>query len=203
MNHLDWSLLKKPLLLLLLVLVVMGAVAGLLWTRYEDTHHRYQGAVSERDDALARYRRAASDLQLFAQYRERFLDYRRRGVIGKENRLSWAEALHQQYQELGLGGFDVEISPRQATQFGNSPPTIKWFKSTQKIKAGMLHEGDLYRILGALHKQAEGLFRVASCDLRRGKAIALTPQAQNVQAECQLEWYSMEISQPVEEHYGY
>lgn len=189
----DWALLKKPLVFIVAVVVLAGAGLGFLWLRYEDTHSRFVGAEKERQEAYARYQRAESDLALFKQYKESFLEYKRKGVIGQENRLSWAEVLHKQDLALNLPLFNVEISPRHALYKVDAPQTIKWFQSSQSIRASLLHEGDLLQIFQSLTDHAEGLFRVSSCKLKRAPEIQLTPQAENINADCILQWYSLQI----------
>lgn len=199
----DYASLKKPLLSIVLLLVCCVISVSILWLRYEQTHKRFVGARTERDVAHTRYQRAESDLSLFQQYRGRFLSYQDQGVIGQENRLSWAEILHKQDVALSLPVFNVQISPRQILQKANTPTSIKWFRSTQSIKAELLHEGDLLQILQPLKEHAEGFFRVASCHLKRVDKIQLTPQASNINADCILHWYSLQIAAPREDSYVY
>ena len=194
----NYELVKRPLLSLSLLLVVGGIGVSILWLRYEQTHKLYMAANTERDAAHARYQRAEADLVLFQQYKNQFLSYQDQGVIGQENRLSWAEILHKQDLALSLPVFNVQISPRQALHRSSTPASIKWFKSVQSIKADLLHEGDLLQILQSLKKHAEGLFRVASCKLTRADEIQLTPQAANINADCILHWYSLQIVSPAE-----
>lgn len=201
--NIDWVLLKKPLLTLGILISLGGVGTGVLWLRYKDTQHAYLQAGAERKEALVRYQRAESDLALFQQYKQRFLEYKRQGVIGQENRLSWAEVLHKQDLALSLPVFDVQISPRQSLYKTAVPPTIKWFKSTQSIVASLLHEVDLLQIFQALEEEAEGVFRIASCKLQRAQKIQLTPQAANIHADCTLQWYSLHIATTMGGRYVY
>ena len=190
----DWKLLAKPLAILGLTVLLGGLVIAALGLRYTQTQQNFLNVQAEHKQASARYHRAAADLALFAQYEERFLDYQRRGIIGEENRLSWAEALHAQDAALSLPMFNVAISPRQAWTQDNSPHGVQWFKSIQNIHASLLHEGDLLQILQALKDSARGLFRVANCQLKRNGEIQLSPQAANVDLDCTLHWYSVQIA---------
>lgn len=195
----DWTLIQRPVLMFL-VLVLLGSTAvSYVWYRYQDYHRHFVAAQQDHDEALARYQRAESDLALYETYRSRFFSYRQRGVIGEENRLSWAEVLHKQDLALSLPTFNVAISPRQRAQLEpNSPATIHWYQSQQTIKAGLLHEGDFFQILQALQDNADGLFWVDSCRLKKAQRIELSPQSENVLADCVLNWYSLEIQTPQE-----
>ena len=191
--NVDWPLLKKPLIFIAVVLFIGGGILLFLWLRFEETNQHYLSAQGEYKEAAARYQRAESDLALFKKYRTRFFNYKRQGVIGQENRLSWAEVLHKQDLALSLPLFNVEISPRHEFYKADSPQSIQWFKSSQSIRASLLHEGDLFQILKSLSDHAEGLFRVSSCKLKRAEEIRLTPQAENITADCVLYWYSLQI----------
>lgn len=190
----DWALIKKPLIFLLSVLIIASISISYLWSKYEATNKRYRNAVTEKDDAFNRYQHAASDMDLFEEYKEAFLAYKASSIIGEENRLSWAEVLHQQNQAMSLANFNVNITPRKKVVIGNPSPTMQWYQSNQNIRSGLLHEGDLYQLLNALQENADGLFRVASCRLLKAKEIQIAPQVENIQANCELEWFSLELS---------
>ena len=191
--NIEWTSLKRPAASIFIILITGICVIAFLWFRFNATHANYLNAKKGYQNASARYHKAESEVNLFNKYKAKFYNYKQQGVIGLENRVSWAEVLQEQNIALSPPAFTVEINPRHVFHKAGTPTGIQWFKSTQRISASLLHEVDLLQILQSLQDHAEGWFRVSSCKLKRAAIISLTPQAKNVDVVCVLHWYSLQI----------
>lgn len=188
----DWLILKKPLIALMLVFITSLLGVGYLWFSYHKSYNNYYDISIRVEEARNRYKNSALDMALLEKYQDDFLAYKAAGIIGEENRLSWIEVLRQQKQRLHLTNFNVNIARREKVNIDFSP-RVQGYISRQNIRTDLMHEGDFYSLLEALKNKADGLFRVASCRLIRAQEIKIVRQAKNINVECELEWFSLEV----------
>jgi hypothetical protein len=61
-----------------------------------------------------------------------------------------------------------------------------------RLDFGLLHEGDLLRLLAGLREEVAGLFGVNGCRLtRRGDTLDAAPGASNLEALCVLNFITL------------
>ena len=127
------------------------------------------------------------------QHYPAFVELYRRGVIGDEHRLSWVESLRAAAADLKLPALNFEIEPQSiyAPAFPLNTGAFDVRVSRMALGLGLLHEGDLERLLTRLGERADGLFSVRDCALRR--ATGGSQPGSRISAECTLEWYTLEL----------
>lgn len=179
--------------LLLLVAVQYGSA----WL--DDRAADYRRARAELERAARQYRSASDDQAVYEQYATRFRSMIERGWIGPEQRLSWIESLQQVNTELKLPVLRYEIErQRPVTLNGSDFDTshLRLHRTPMRLRIGALHEGDLLALLNGLAADGRGLMTADHCSLRRSNdtgEVRFDPRAPNVEVECALDWYSLEI----------
>ncbi|MBN1378703.1 MAG: hypothetical protein JXA04_05665 [Gammaproteobacteria bacterium] len=155
----------------------------------------------ERDFAKTRqrYNEARRDRASYKEYLDSFLQYKNRGIIGEEQRLSWIEELETINKRLKLSTLRYEINPQDSAEIVGLklPNGIKVNSSNMKLTAGALHEGDVLYMLLEMRKKAKGNFAVKSCDLTsridQQEGLHYQPKESYVNMVCNLEWYTIEV----------
>ena len=177
---------------LLLSVVMLGAThffAQGMESEYLVHHGRFR-------DASRKYLSVDEQERAIADYYPRFVALYRQGVIGDEHRLSWVEALRGAGSALALPELSYEIGAQTlyAPDFplDNGPFDVR--VSEMALSLGLVHEGDLMRLLGMLEARAEGLFSVRACQLVRvSRAASAVGVGANLRAECTLDWFTLEL----------
>ena len=168
------------------------------------TLHYAQRWLAEREQAFARarsdlataadqYRSASDDRAVYRQYATRFRAMRARGWIGPERRLTWIEALQAINTGLELPVLRYEIGRRAPVKGARAPDTLRVYRTPMVLTMVALHEYDVLRLLRRLAEQGDGLMAVSQCELRRNDPIRFDPDARNVEADCALDWYTLEM----------
>lgn len=191
MNRPPLAVLKLSLLLLLIALLL--AVAGVMWSRA--LAHEADAALQQQRSALnganQTLEQSRQQQQLIATHLTAYQALAARGFVGPEDRLAWVEAAQLASRDAGLYGLDYRLTPRTA-----SPPAL-----TQSLPLGhtamiltlpILVETDLARYLAALKARAPGVYRIQGCRLSRpGNAPFQAINQPQLQAECELLWFTV------------
>lgn len=128
----------------------------------------------------------------------RFRALEARGVVGPEQRLEWIERLRAARERLALPALDYELRPRRplvpaganAERGGADTDTgYRLTASTMHVKAGLVHEEDLLRLLDALGAEPSAIVRPAWCRITQAGGAGLS-------AECELEWITVAPGAP-------
>lgn len=191
----DWSVMWRPLVALVLALAVGGGVmiSGYRYAQRMEqkytVHKRRLTAIRER------YRSVDAQRDVLATYLPRYRELEQEGVIGAEHRLDWIEALRASSHMLKLPSVVYDLSSRQPYS-GPLPVTSRSFKvyaSEMKLDLGLLHGGDLPNLLTTLAGKAAGFYSLVGCQMsREGKELHMDPTAANIHAECTLRWITIE-----------
>ena len=166
------------------------------------------GALRFHAEAVRGHEREKARLEAI-RYRYRTIDEQKRsietwlpafralesaGVIGEERRLEWIEALRAAAAHAKLPSLRYRIEPRAAFEAGAGLDAgdHRAFSTVVRLEAGLLHEGDIVRLVGALADGDAGLVRTERCDLRRtGPEFVMRADAANLTAECDLRWITL------------
>ncbi len=129
--------------------------------------------------------------QLIEKFEKDFMRLVRQGVVGKEERLSWFEAVQSIVKRRDMPLVKYSISSQTKLDKDNIKrdfPGIDVFKSTMTLNLKMGHEGDLFALLNDLEK-AKGLFTIDQCNIEKIRhTSSLT--INNMKAFCKLGWYT-------------
>ncbi|MBL8468123.1 hypothetical protein [Methyloversatilis discipulorum] len=175
--------------LLALAMALAGAAAVWASTRLagdvRQAHERALVARTEAQRALAGAR--AEEAEIAAKI-DRFRHLVERGAVGTEQRLAWVELIRDARARHHLGAVDYEFSPQRPLDPLIAPPDADQLEaagSTLRIRAPLLHEGQLIALLDDLAFNASAVVRVRECTVTRA---AVAGEAEQLVADCLLDW---------------
>ena len=130
-------------------------------------------------------------------YETEYLRLINHGVIGKEDRLSWYEAIQATSEARGMPSVKYSVSSQ--TQLDNRAVSkafkgLDLYRSIMTMDIKMGHEGDLFAMLNNLQEKANGLFLVDKCDIERvGSDLKddTAASTNSMKAYCELSWYTI------------
>ncbi len=189
----DWSVLRGAVGLFVICVLLSAIMLGATHLFAGDMASEFRAHHGKFRDASRKYLSVDQDERAIEEHYPRFVELYRRGVIGDEHRLSWVEALRGATDALALPSlsYDIEAQRPYVPDFAANTGAFDLRMSRMHLGLGLLHEGDLERLLDLLARRADGLYSVRACDLKRG-AGASRPGA-HLNAECVLEWYTLEL----------
>ncbi len=152
----------------------------------------YRRAYDERAAIASRLSRAQQDEPEIRRALAQYEALRKRGVIGPERRLEWAEALTRERAQRKLSQLDFELAPQHV--LSTATPELPLRASTMTLRAQLWHEGDLLRLLADLRGIRSATVLPRRCTLDRGTDAAADGTA--VSAVCELDWITLGIPSP-------
>lgn len=193
--NIDWQYIRKSVVIAVICLVVSVALLGTSYAFVLNARTLYVQQKNVRDAMAEEGRLLEEDIRLAREYGRPFEVITRKGVVGEERRLDWVEALRETTASLRLNKSNYRIEPRQmvAPEYIASSGNFSIYASRMYLQLSLLHEGDLLTVIDALDRKAPGIFHVESCALERKQDDFLKSGAgENVAAECQLAWYTLD-----------
>ena len=192
MNNLDYSLLKGRIVLFLCVLVVCALLLSFSFSQLSKHQQMINSTQSGTDYTTEEIDNLNNLVSLFENFNNDYKKYKTKGFLGEEQRLLWIETLENTANNLGLHDLRYQISPRQ--QLSNEdqafPSNITLFESELALESGLVHEGDLIKLINSLNKLNSGLFIVDSCKIDRTVEEVEVASNNNFQASCSTLWYT-------------
>lgn len=196
----EWRSLRTPAFLAAAALLLLVGVAyfGQQWLAQKQ--QAYDRARADLARAASQYRSASNDTAVYDQYAARFRDLERSGVIGDEQRLAWIEALQEANRDLKMPTLRYEIEPRQVVPLDRADVSTGYLqlkRSTMRLELGVLHEGDVLRLLEHLAAERSAIMETESCTLTRKRAadaLSFDPARANLEVSCRTHWYTLSIT---------
>ena len=194
--RIDWLYLRNSFILFGVCLVISIALIFIGFELEQKGKNEYETAVSSLRQSHNLYKTIIKDIELLDQYTIQFNDFKSSGMIGKERRLSWVESLKAANASLKL----PQLNYRLESQEEFARPGLKFNKkvpvksSPMILEMGLLHEGDLFELLGGLRKEVQTLFTVDSCELTRVGDFnsSLDTKQVNMNAQCTIRWVTID-----------
>lgn len=178
----------------LAIALLMCLVGGsLLWASRQALDTSRRELVNMRAQAVTlheRYLNTSRDEALIRQTIQRFELLRQQGLIGPENRLDWANNLRQASQARRLENLEFSIAPQRKLGKTEAYGQYSFNASQMKFQLGLLHEGDLLRLLDDLAGQPDALIYPRHCLLRRN-LVSAQGETAALHAECELDWITI------------
>ncbi len=190
MRAIDWPAPRGSIVLLVLALATGAVAAGGAIRFHDEAVRGYERQKARFASTRARYRAIDDQRRLIETWLPPFRALQAAGVIGEERRLAWIETLRASAARVGLPSLRYRIERRAAYEAGFVFDGV-WrpFATVVRLEAGLLHEGDLVRLIRELTARDTGLHRIERCDVRRaGPGFVMRPGAVNLSAECDLRW---------------
>jgi hypothetical protein len=192
----EWAVLRGPVIAFALCATCAALVVSA-------SHYFQQNMLREYRDHHARFRQASEQYlavddeeRIIADFYPHFAELYAHGLLGRERRLSWLETLRETGAQLHLPLLNYkldaqrEVVPPAAMSLGNYALRA----SDMSLELGLLHEGDLVALLGALDAHARGHYSVRDCSLKRQSEDAQRDGVTaNIAATCTLEWWTLDL----------
>lgn len=194
MGRIDWRALRGAIALFAFAVAIGAVVAGGALRFHEVALRDHERQKSRLETARSRYRTIDAQKRLIATWLPAYLALRAEGIVGEERRLEWTEALRETAARVGLPSLRYRMEPRSVyrSDFDPGAGTHRPFSTVVRLEAGLLHEGDLERLIRGLATRGSGLYRIERCEVRRaGPDFVMRPGAVNVAAECDLRWITL------------
>lgn len=193
----DWSVLKGAIILFSICLVLVGSLT--IWSYYFNSklskELRQNKALFQ--SVSRRYLDVDQEEKLLQEYFPQFVSLYNRGIIGREKRLNWIEALRQSGEKINLPSLRYSINSQEAF---NPEFTVNYggytiYRSSMELSLGLLHEGDLFELLDYLDENAEGLYTISKCTFNKNtNEIRFEKNYANISAACILNWLTIDLS---------
>lgn len=192
----DWSVMRGALTVLALSILIAGAVLGASYYFREAMEQEFSRHQARFQDVSRRYLAVDEEERIIKTRYPRFVELYNHGVIGDEARLSWVEVLRSAARRIALPELRYQIASREEVQpeFDVATGRFQIYASTMELRVGLLHEGDFAALTEMLDEQALGLYHVERCSFDRVTVdIEPDPNRANINAQCRLKWYTVDL----------
>ena len=198
MNKIDWSYLRRPLIILVAAIMVSLAIAAVGYEYEQAQREEYEASLSRLRSTHRLYTSLVNDIDLLEQYRNKYSEFKASGLVGEERRLSWIESLEATNEVLRLPTLSYSLNPQEEFK----RPGFKILRgvsvmsSPMDLTIGMLHEEDLFALLEGLHLSIRNLFTVDNCSISRQSPVnrSLDTRTMNLRSQCTIRWVTIDAS---------
>ncbi len=195
-GQIDWSLLKSTMLLFGVCVVICSGLVGA--TYYFDAklekELRKNKAIFQ--SISRRYLDVDQEEKLLLDNYPEFVALYNKGIIGREKRLNWIEALRQSGEKIDLPLVKYSIKSQESfvPGFQVNYSGYALYRSSMDLSLGLLHEGDLFKLLNFINKTAEGAFTISECSFKPAvKKIQYNKGQANITVSCLLHWITIDL----------
>jgi hypothetical protein len=186
----DFKHLQTPLIVAVVLVAIGAATVAAMYQWTARVRLQNVSAQMSRHDAGGRLARATEEEREISL---NILQYRRlaeRGIIGEERRLDWIERLASIKTSRRLFDIHYEIAQqRRLDNTATSGPVI--MVSKMDLTLPLLHEEDLFNLLGDLHATPRGYFQVKKCSISRSAPTDRKLLAPTLAAGCELDFFTI------------
>ena len=191
----DLNAMKMPMLALAIAVAASFAMVAFSSNQRAQSQKQHRDQLTALQEARTRYQRSGEERQTVTHYLQAYRQLEKIGFVGAEQRLNWVESLRLANVQAGLSGVDYQLTAQEPFPYvaKDNPVGDRVKHSRMRLSFGVLHEGELTRLLRALSAQQPGLFTLNSCSLdRAGRQGAPLPRQANLTAECELSWLTID-----------
>jgi hypothetical protein len=196
----DLKPIRLPMAALVASVIFSVLLVGYSGDKLSVAAERVRMARINTDEAKRRYQDSDIEKAMISQYLPEYRELQARGFIGSENRLKWIDALRTVDRELGNFGVQYQLSA-QGTYDGllsDEPVAAHLRQSTMEIRFGVVHEGHFLAFVEALEARQAGTYSLRSCSLEPAHADKPQPRTRNLNANCQIDWVTMQPPEATE-----
>ena len=189
----EWSMIRGALIALAIALVVSIGMLSASYQFWESTDRSLKGVERQLRAAREKFRTIDEQEAMIATYYPQFQELERQGIIGREHRLDWIENLSRADENLKLPKLAYSIGAQEpfSAEFPLAGGAYALYASNMSLDLGLLHGQDLFKLLGWLDDDAQGLYSVDTCDLVRRMDDPGSPRQAHVTSNCELRWYTI------------
>ena len=168
-SEIDWSVLRGSVILIVVALLIAGTA---LIFSFQFKSDKEATLARERAAMLAargQYQTLDEEEDIIATYLPKYGALEVQGIIGREQRLDWIDVLRESARAVQVPRLQYTIDAQRTFDTGVDLQVGDYqvFASSMQLNLGLLHEGDLIRLLGRMRKDVRGLFGVSGCQMSR------------------------------------
>ena len=190
MAEIEWRRLRFSLAAFTAAALAGAVAAGTAWWLEHRIVEGMEAAETRLAEARERYSVLAGER---AKWRRFGLPYRRlaaEGRIGEEQPARWTEAARSAVDGIPAARF--LLGPTQVLE-NEGPVEVR--ATDLSVDIELRHEAELLRVLGALEREAPGMFTLSGCQLvRTDGAGTRGPPPAMVGATCRIRWQSVVLA---------
>jgi hypothetical protein len=195
MKQIDWTYLRRPLIIVVVAIIVSLAVAAVGYEYERKQLEEYEASLSRLRATHQLYSNMINDIDLLDQYRAQYSEYKSTGLVGEERRLSWIESLESVNEVLRLPTLGYSLKPQEEFKRPNFSLKrgVEVMSSPMELSIGMLHEEDLFALLEGLRLSIRNLFTVDECSIVRQNSVnrSLETRKTNLRSQCTIRWVTI------------
>ena len=188
--EIHWHRLRPSLAAFTAAALAGVAVAAAAWWHEQRVLEGMDAAEFRLAEARGRSFALAEERQKWRRFGPLYRRLTAQGRIGEEQPAQWTEAVRN-----AAGGIPAARHRLGSTHTVEKGGPIEVRATDISIDLEIRHEAELTRFLGALERDAPGMFTVSRCRLERPHASdAKKPQSAYVGAACRIRWQSVVLS---------
>ena len=126
-----------------------------------------------------------------------FVNLYNKGIIGREKRLNWIEALRQAGENIKLPSLTYSINSQEehVPEYVINYNGYSLYRSSMELNLGLLHEGDLFKLIDYINNNADGIYTLSECTFTMSaREIRYDRDYANVSASCLLFWLTIDLA---------
>ncbi|MBL1141978.1 MAG: hypothetical protein HND53_08115 [Proteobacteria bacterium] len=196
-SDLDWSILKGPLVVFCICLVFSSVLVGGSYYFNSDLEKEYNNNKNLFQSISRRYLDVDQEEMVLRDFYPKFVNLYNRGIIGQEKRLNWIEALRQAGEKVELPSLTYSINSQEEhiPEYNINYSGYTLYRSSMELTLGLLHEGDLFKLIEYINNTAEGIYTLTECSFNQnGKEIQYVKDNANITASCLLYWITIDLA---------
>jgi hypothetical protein len=194
-SEIDWAILKGPVIVFCICLVLASSLIAGSYYFNSNLNKEYKRNKNIFQSISRRYLDVDQEEKLLHDYYPAFVKLYNKGVIGREKRLNWIEALRQAGEKIKLPSINYSINSQEEhiPEYDLNYSGYKLYRSSMELNLGLLHEGDLFKLLNYINETADGVYTISECAFKmNGKEIKFEKDATNLSANCLLFWITID-----------
>ena len=195
-SDLDWTILKKPLVILCVCFVIASALIGSSYYFNSSLEKEYKNNKSVFQSISRRYLDVDQEEKVLRENYPEFVKLYNKGIIGQEKRLNWIESLRQAGEIINLPSlsYSIESQEEHVPEYTVNYSGYSLYRSSMELSLGLLHEGDLFKLIDYINKNADGVYTISECRFRKNGNIQYEKDRANVTASCVLYWITIDLA---------
>ncbi len=196
-SDIDWNILKGPLIVFCVCLIIASALIGGSYYFNSSLNQEFKNNKSIFQSISQRYLDVDQEEKLLRDYYPKFVELYNHGVIGREKRLNWIEALRQGGENIVLPSLTYSINSQEEhiPDYEINYNGYVLYRSSMELDLGMLHEGDLFKLIDYMNKSADGIYTLSECTFRmNGTKVQFDKDHANISASCLLYWITIGLA---------
>jgi hypothetical protein len=195
-GEIDWSMLKGSIILFCTCIVLCGVLISASYYFNKNLERQLRLNKGVFHSISRRYLDVDQEEKLLLENYPRFVALYNSGIIGREKRLNWIEALRQSGEKIQLPSLRYSIKSQElyTPGFQINYGGFALYRSSMDLKLGLLHEGDLFKLLNFINRNADGAYTISECKFSPiSNQIQYNKEQANISAFCLLHWITIDL----------